>query len=169
MSLENHEARIAALEQHLKRLLQELVDSQKLSLALIKSDAQQASNLHSLFRLVVQMEPDLATPEITGMLHNRTTENEFFQDQLDNLKLPFMESKSPAGPGGEVSLPEDSADGSTLIYTEGNPAALLVTTQAGQRTSAPMPFPTAEAALAWCREHGTRLLYLPPAPPADQN
>lgn len=47
----------------------------------------------------------------------------------------------------------------TMFYTEGNPAALLVTTLAGRRRKESMTFPTAEAALAWCREHGSNLFY----------
>lgn len=47
----------------------------------------------------------------------------------------------------------------TMFYTEGNPAALLVTNLAGRRSKKTMAFPTAELALAWCRSHGSNLFY----------
>ena len=49
----------------------------------------------------------------------------------------------------------------TMFYNEGNPAALLVTNKAGRRVQNTMPFPKAEAALDWCRQHSCVFVYLP--------
>lgn len=48
-----------------------------------------------------------------------------------------------------------------MFYSEGNPAAMLVTNRAGRRKCTAMDFPTAEAALGWCRKHLAVLVYMP--------
>ncbi len=49
----------------------------------------------------------------------------------------------------------------TMFYTEGNPVASLVINRLGRHTEERLSFPTGEAALGWCREHGTNLFYMP--------
>jgi len=48
----------------------------------------------------------------------------------------------------------------TMFYTEGNPAATLVINKGGNRTQSVMDFPSAEAAVGWCRQHGANLFYM---------
>ena len=54
-----------------------------------------------------------------------------------------------------------ATDQKTMFYQEGNTTALLVTNRLGRRSKKPMPFPKAEAALAWCRSNGSMLVYSP--------
>jgi len=60
--------------------------------------------------------------------------------------------------------PDFSGQSKILFVSEGNPAAVLLNNLSGKRTSKPMEFAQAEAALAWCRAHGTMMVYLPPDP-----
>jgi hypothetical protein len=48
-----------------------------------------------------------------------------------------------------------------MFYQEGNTTAMLVTNRLGRRKATAMPFPQAEAALAWCRSNGSMLVYSP--------
>lgn len=48
-----------------------------------------------------------------------------------------------------------------MFYTEGDPAAILVTNRKGRRREQAIRMDTAEAALAYCRAHAAALLYLP--------
>lgn len=48
----------------------------------------------------------------------------------------------------------------TMFYTEGNPVAVLHTSKAGRDSQSVMEFPSGEAALAWCRQHGANLFYM---------
>jgi hypothetical protein len=67
-------------------------------------------------------------------------------------------------PHGGFTPPDFSGQTKTMFYSEGNPAATLVTNRAGRRSVKSFEFPQAEAALAWCRAHGAMLIYLPPDP-----
>jgi hypothetical protein len=63
-----------------------------------------------------------------------------------------------------MSQPQSGSDpaqfaGKTMFYTEGNPAAMLVTNTAGRYSKRAMTFPTAEAALGWCRSNAATLVY----------
>ena len=49
----------------------------------------------------------------------------------------------------------------TMFYTEGNPFAALVKNLGGRHDSTMMNFKTAEGALAWCRQNGAMLVYMP--------
>jgi hypothetical protein len=49
----------------------------------------------------------------------------------------------------------------TIFCSEGNPICLLVTNKGGIRQSDKLRFPTAELALAWCRQNGSNLFYTP--------
>jgi hypothetical protein len=49
----------------------------------------------------------------------------------------------------------------TMFYTEGNAAASLVSNNAGHHSERTMSFPTAEAAIGWCRKNRVMLVYLP--------
>jgi hypothetical protein len=51
-----------------------------------------------------------------------------------------------------------------MFISEGNPAAMLVENKAGRRKTSGMKFPTAEAALGWCRQNLTTLVYFPVVP-----
>jgi len=64
-------------------------------------------------------------------------------------------------PSAENQLPDFSGQSKIMFYSEGNPAAMLVTNRAGRRKSSTMTFATAEAALAWCRKHLAVMVYLP--------
>ncbi len=56
--------------------------------------------------------------------------------------------------------PDLSGLAKIMFYTEGNPAAILVSNKFGRRTSKAMQFTTADRALAWCRKNLTVLVYL---------
>jgi len=64
-------------------------------------------------------------------------------------------------PSKKNNLPDFSGQSKIMFYTEGNPAALLLENKAGQRATSGMNFPTAEAALGWCRQSGVMLVYCP--------
>lgn len=64
-------------------------------------------------------------------------------------------------PSKKNNLPDFSGQSKIMFYTEGNSAALLLENKAGQRATARMNFPTAEAALGWCRQNLTTLVYMP--------
>ncbi len=49
----------------------------------------------------------------------------------------------------------------TLFYTEGNPAAMLVTDRAGQMSKKEMTLATSEAALAWCKQRRVNFYWMP--------
>ena len=66
-------------------------------------------------------------------------------------------------PSAENQLPDFSGQSKIMFYSEGNPAAMLVTNRAGRRKSSTMTFATAEAALAWCRHSGAMMVYCPVA------
>ena len=63
--------------------------------------------------------------------------------------------------------PEFSGQSKIMFINEGNPAAMLVESKAGRRTTSGMSFPTAEAALGWCRQNLTTLVYFPVNPTAN--
>ena len=64
-------------------------------------------------------------------------------------------------PNEKNKLPDFSGQSKTMFYTEGNPLAALVTNRAGKRSKSEMQFTTAEAALSWCRQNLTTLVYMP--------
>ena len=55
----------------------------------------------------------------------------------------------------------------TMIYTDGATFAVLLRLDLGQMSEQPMPMPSAEAALAWCRERAACLVVMPPEPTFD--
>jgi len=65
--------------------------------------------------------------------------------------------KPPEG----IKMPDYSGQTKTMFYVEGNTVASLVTNRAGKHVQRVMPFPKAEAALDWCRQHSTVLVYFP--------
>jgi hypothetical protein len=64
-------------------------------------------------------------------------------------------------PHAGFNAPAPAGQSKTMFYTEGNPAAVLVTDTAGRMKKANMEFATAEAALGWCRQNGANLFYMP--------
>lgn len=58
-----------------------------------------------------------------------------------------------------MSVPHKA--GLTMFYTEGNPVALVVSNVEGKRTDRKVPIANGEAALDWCRQHGSVMVYLP--------
>ena len=70
-------------------------------------------------------------------------------------------------PNPKNKLPDFSGQSKTMFYNEGNPTALLVVNRAGRRKTSGMDFPTAEAALGWCRQNLTTLVYCPVSPSAN--
>lgn len=64
-------------------------------------------------------------------------------------------------PSADNQPPDFSGQSKIMFYSEGNPAAMLVTNRAGRRKCTAMDFPTAEAALGWCRKHLAVLVYMP--------
>lgn len=58
-------------------------------------------------------------------------------------------------------LPDFSGQTKTMFYNDGNPAALVVTNRRGRRIESTMVFPKAEAALDWCRQNESVLVYFP--------
>ncbi len=57
--------------------------------------------------------------------------------------------------------PDLSGQTKILFCNEGNPTAMLLTNTAGRRKTSIHKFITAEAALAWCRETATMMIYCP--------
>lgn len=64
-------------------------------------------------------------------------------------------------PQAGFNLPAYPGQPKTMFYTEGNPAAMLVTNRSGRQTVKVMKFATAEAVLAWCRSNGSMMVYCP--------
>ena len=57
--------------------------------------------------------------------------------------------------------PDLSGQTKILFCNEGNSTAMLITNTLGRRKTSVQNFPTAEAALAWCRRTATMMIYCP--------
>ena len=64
-------------------------------------------------------------------------------------------------PRDAFNPPDFSGQSKIMFYNEGNPAAMLVMNKGGRRQISTMEFPKAEVALAWCRQRGVILVYIP--------
>ena len=67
-------------------------------------------------------------------------------------------------PQSGFNLPAPAGQSKTMFYNEGNPAAVLVIRTGRTMKQSTMDFPSAEAALGWCRAHGSALYYMPVDP-----
>ena len=70
-------------------------------------------------------------------------------------------------PHSGFNPPAPAGQSKTMFYNEGNPVAILVTSRSGRMKQSTLDFPTAEAALAWCRQNGAALYYMPVNPAAN--
>jgi hypothetical protein len=64
------------------------------------------------------------------------------------------------GPNPRTMPPGESpVQTKTMFCSEGNPICIFVTNKGGIHKRQKMRFPSAEPALAWCRENGSKLFY----------
>ena len=86
MSQESHEARIAELEKAIAALLRARLNDQKMFLEMIKLSHAQSGKIDSISRLLMDLHPELATPESIGFAHKADTQADFLQEKINELE-----------------------------------------------------------------------------------